>query len=310
MAEHIPVLLRESIEHLNIKNGGVIVDATLGSGGHTAQLLRHVGPDGMVVGIDLDQENISRKEKELTGITNLKLVHGNFGDLAEILGSLHIDLVNGIIADLGFSSRQLESVRGLSFQKEAPLDMRLNMESSVTAADILAIYAKKDLERIFREYGEEKRAERIADLIAIRRVKKPITETKQLVSIVKECYAGREKVSGIHVATKVFMALRIAVNGELQNLEKLLNASLDCLAPGGRIAVISFHSLEDRLVKNFFRRESRKCVCPDDAIVCTCQHLPKLKTITSKPIRPSSAEVEKNPRSRSARLRVAERIHT
>ena len=308
---HQPVMLKEVLEHLEPKPGEIIVDCTLGGGGHTSALAQAVGAKGKVIAFDVDEENIRRLNsiKETKGLNNIITVKANFRDLKKQLEKLKIESVDAILADLGFATDQLASIPGLSFKEAAsPLDMRLDQEEELTAAALVNQADSKELERILREFGEERKSQQITDLILRRRKEKPIETVGALRDLIKKAYGGREKLGKIDVATRTFMALRIAVNTELENLKQLMKISLKVLNKKGRIAVISFHSLEDRIVKNFFRKESRKCICDPDQMQCTCDHQPVLKIITKKPVRPGEQELIDNPKARSAKLRVAEKI--
>lgn len=305
MQKHLPVLLNETITALDLKNGDTVVDCTLGDGGYARELASRIGDNGLLIAVDLDEANVETFNQ--LKIPNAKAITENFRNIDGIIKKFGLKQVGKIVADLGFSSRQLDTVPGLSFQKDSPLDMRMSLVQELTAADIVNSYSVEKLVDIFEKYGEERRARRIAEAIVQGRKKKKIAVTQELVGIVRECYGGRERKSGINVATKVFMALRIAVNDELGNLEELLVKSLSCLRPGGRIAIISFHSLEDRMVKNFFRREAKSCICEDE-MRCNCDHQPQLRILTKHPIKAGEEELSANPRSRSARLRVAEKF--
>ena len=310
---HKPVLLKESIEALGVRAGGQYIDCTIGSGGHAQAILER---GGRVLGIDADPQAIAAARERLGGhLENLVLVQGNFRDLKDICRRFSLGPIDGILFDLGVSTLQLEDrERGFSFQQDSPLDMRFSFQQDspldmrfspdqeLTAADIVNNFPEEALAGILHRYGEERRARQIARRIVANR---PIGSTSELVQVVRQVLRKRHK---IHVATRTFQALRIAVNKELENLELALKQVADVLGFGGRIVVISFHSLEDRLVKSFFGRESRGCLCPPGLPVCVCSHVPTLKLLTKKVIRPSLAEVRTNPRSRSARLRAAECI--
>jgi 16S rRNA (cytosine1402-N4)-methyltransferase len=302
---HVPVLLEEVIEALQVQRGGRYVDCTVNGGGHAEAILEECTPGGQLLGIDADPEAIKTARERLKRYANEAiLVNENFRYLENICTRYGFRPVNGILFDLGMSTLQLESSgRGFSFQEDAPLDMRFSPRQTLTAADIVNTYSENELIAILEKYGEEWRARQIARRIL---EKRPIKTTLELARIVSEAVAvGRGR---IHPATKTFQALRIAVNQELESLELALKQAINLLGSGGRLVVISFHSLEDRLVKEFFRRESQECVCPPSVPVCVCQHIRTLKLITRKAIRPSLAEIEHNPRSRSAKMRVAERL--
>jgi len=304
---HIPVLSREVIETLGILPGGRYIDCTLGSGGHSQAILEHSNPGGQLLGIDADPEAIQRSSASLRPFgKSVLLVNDNFVNLRDICIKLDFFPVHGILFDLGLSSPQLdEDGRGFSFQYNAPLDMRFDPRQRTTAADIVNSYPEIELARIIKTYGEEIQSRQIAKLIAHRR---PILTTGQLADIIEEAVGGRH--GKIHPATRTFQALRIVVNHEMENLESALHQAVSLLGFGGKIVVISYHSLEDRIVKHFFQQESKDCICPPDAMTCVCGHKANLKIITRRIITPTFAETEMNPRSRSAKLRGAERIIT
>jgi 16S rRNA (cytosine1402-N4)-methyltransferase len=315
MIIHQPVLLKESIEALNLKKGDTVVDATLGGGGHSLEILKKILPAGKLIAIDLDPEAIEKFHKILKDsriklkAENLKVVHVNFAELGEVLFSLKISEASAILADFGISSDQLkDSDRGFSFQKDAPLDMRMNRTSGATAADVVNYLSEKDLERILRDYGDERYARRIAQSIAKQRKIKPIQKTLELASVIEKAIPYSYKHQKISFATRTFQALRIEVNKELENIKKFLPQAIDLLRKKGRLAAITFHSGEDRIVKNIFRENARGCICPPEFPVCRCGQKPKIKIITRKPIAPSEEEIRDNPRSRSAKLRVVEKL--
>jgi len=317
--EHITVLLKEAVEALQVKEGDVIVDATLGNGGHTLELLKKVGENGKVIAIDLDKEAIVHfKNKIKNNFPELEnrliLVNDNFKNIQNILAELYAgggiksDKVNGILADLGWRIEQVQNERyGMSFQKEMPLDMRMSPETQkLTAEKVVNEWAEDELGNIFRELGGEKYfdAQKIAKKIVDSRVKRRIKTTGQLAELVAE--VNLKVKPGINPATKVFQALRITVNEELSNLNKFLEGALDVLESEARLGIISFHSLEDRLVKNFFRAKARGCVCPKEIPVCICNQKPEVKILKS--IKPNKKEILANIRARSARLRSVEKI--
>lgn len=303
-------MVREILEALRCKPGGIYVDGTVGGGGHALAILRASSPDGILVGIDQDDDALSESEKSLQAFGDRKiLVKGNFADVDGILARLHIGEVDGLLLDLGVSSHQLDTVdRGFSFSSEAPLDMRMDQDRKVRAADLVNGLAEKELAGIIREYGEEIKAAKIARAIAERRKTMPLETTSELASLIVKTLGGTGKRGGIHPATRTFQALRIAVNEELKNLHGGVFKSVPCLKKGGRFSIISFHSLEDRIVKNAFRALEKGCICPSDFPVCSCGRKPQLKVLTKRPVRPAPEEIEENPRSRSAKLRTAERI--
>jgi len=301
---HIPVLYDEVLTGLQPRPGAAYIDATLGAAGHAVGILRASAPDGRLLGLDADPEAVAFARQVLQPFgERATLRTANFRRLAAVARSAGFGQVAGILFDLGLSSRQLEAAdRGFAFRREGPLDMRLDPRQEVTAADLVNGLPEKELADLIWRYGEERHARRIARAIVAAR---PLTTTDRLAQVVARAVGRRGR---IHPATRTFQALRIAVNDELGALEEALPQTLELLEAGGRLAVISFHSLEDRLVKRFFQREARDCLCPPESPVCTCGHRAALRIITRKPIRPGPAEVERNPRSRSARLRIAERL--
>jgi 16S rRNA (cytosine1402-N4)-methyltransferase len=303
---HEPVLLEESISSLQIQRGGRYIDCTVNGGGHAAAILEESSPGGQLLGIDADPEAIKvAKERFKSYGNNIILVNENFRYLESICNRHSFCPVHGIIFDLGMSSLQLEaSGRGFSFQQDSPLDMRFSPRQSLTAADIVNTYPEGELARLLERYGEEYRGKQIARRVVERR---PLRSTLELSRVVEQAVGGR-RGSRIHPATKTFQALRIVVNEELESLQLALEQALNLLGSGGRVVVISFHSLEDRLVKEFLRRESQGCLCPPSVPVCVCGHKPNLKIVTKKAVRPSQSEIQANPRSRSAKMRVGERI--
>ncbi len=307
---HQTVLLHETIDLLQVHSGGIYVDGTMGGGGHTRALLEASAPDGLVIAIDQDQVAMDHaKGWGEPWMERLRLVKGNFRDLSAHLEQLGILKVDGIVCDLGVSSPQLDrGERGFSYQHEAHLDMRMDEFGDITAMDLVNHSDATELTKIFRDYGEEKWAARVAERITLERKKKPIETTTELVEIIKAAIPAAARRTGPHPARRIFQALRIAVNDELGALEKLLADLPDCLKQSGRIAVISFHSLEDRIVKKAFQLEATDCICPPHLPKCVCGHVARLKVVTRKPILPSEDEVVANPRARSAKLRVAERL--
>jgi len=302
---HVSVLYQPVLEYLNVRPGGVYLDGTLGAGGHAAGVLQQSAPNGRLLGLDQDPDAISFARERLAPFgERVSLIHASFVQMGELVPRLGWDPLDGILLDLGFSSRQLDDPdRGFSFLRVGPLDMRMDPTANLTAAELVNEWPQADLADILFQYGEERDSRRIARAIVAAR---PIETTAQLAAVVSGAVRG--KGGGIHPATRTFQALRIAVNRELEVLEQVLPQAVSLLRPGGRLAIISFHSLEDRIVKQFYRRESQDCLCPPEIPVCVCQHRATLKNITRKPIRPTPAEIAANPRSRSARLRVAERI--
>ncbi|MHC1578500.1 MAG: 16S rRNA (cytosine(1402)-N(4))-methyltransferase RsmH [Dehalococcoidia bacterium] len=302
---HIPVLLGEVIEGLQAWRGGDFVDCTLGSGGHAAAILENL-PSGRLLGIDADPEAIRISQHRLSDYGGaVTLVNDNFVNLEAICTRYHFHPVDGILFDLGVSSLQLDTAeRGFSFHLDAPLDMRFDPGQALTASDIVNGYSEQELAKLIEKYGEEHHSRRIARHIVQNR---PIATTVELARLVERVPGSRR--ARIHPATRTFMALRIAVNSELQNLELALKQTTNLLRPRGRLVVISYHSLEDRIVKQFMRYAASSCVCPPGTVVCRCGHVPTLKLISRKVIKPTSLEIESNPRSRSAKLRIAERLN-
>ncbi len=302
---HIPVLIEESIQALAVQPGGRYIDCTLGGGGHAAAILEHISPGGQLLGIDADPDAVRYARQKLRNYSeSTLLVNDNFSNLKAICYKYDFVPVHGILFDLGLSSLQLNgNVRGFSFQHRAPLDMRLNPDQELTAAYIVNSYSEAELAHLIKKYGEESYARQIARHIVQGR---PIKTTLDLAQAI-ERGAGKRKRK-IHPATKTFQALRIAVNQELEYLELALKQAVDLLGFEGRLVVISYHSLEDRIVKQFMQQEAKDCVCPPETPVCVCQHTASLRILNKRIITPSPAEVQKNPRSRSARLRAAERI--
>jgi len=309
MTYHTPVLLEEVVAQLQPRPGGLYVDCTVGGGGHAEGILRASAPEGRVIGLDCDDEALAASRERLAAHEGrVQLLHANFAELQETLMSLGVTAVDGLVFDVGVSSRQFdEPSRGFSFQREGPLDMRMNRAAGPAAADVLREASVEELTRIFRVYGEERRARAIAQRIDRERARQPITTTTQLASLVEQVL-GPKRGGGIHPATRVFQALRIQVNRELENLQRGLVGAVNVLRAGGRLAVISFHSLEDRIVKQFFVRLSTGCVCPPQLVGCACGRQEVLRLVTRKPVMSTSEEVERNPRARSAKLRVAEKI--
>lgn len=309
---HRPVLLKEVTEGLRIKNDGIYVDATLGGGGHFQTIIERLGSKGMIIGIDHDQDAIESVRKQLDGKAykaSYELINENFEKLDIILKKNHIGKADGILLDIGVSSWQLDNPeRGFSYMQDAPLDMRMNRRQNICAWDIVNGYPEETLKKIFFEYGEERWSARIADFIVKAREKSAIDTTFELVDIIKSAIPQSARRSGSHPAKRVFQALRIKVNDELGALERTLEKAPDHLSSGGRLLVISFHSLEDRIVKRAFARLAEPCECPRRFPVCVCEKKPQIKLITKKPVIPSENETNENPRSRSAKLRIAEKI--
>ncbi len=306
--KHTSVLLDEAVQGLNIKTDGIYVDATLGGGGHTFEMLKYV-TKGKVIGIDQDDYAIERATERLKDYDNFIAVKNNFSNIKEVLEELHIDKIDGIVFDLGVSSFQLDiPERGFSYNYDMPLDMRMDKNNTITARHIVNGYEENELSRIIWEYGEEKWASRIAKFIVQEREQEFIETTGQLVSIIKKAIPKQVRQEGSHPAKRTFQAIRIEVNRELEILENTFKDAVDCLSKGGRISVITFHSLEDRIVKNTFADLNKDCVCPPEFPKCICDHRRKLKIITKKPIIPSDEEINENHRAHSAKLRIGERV--
>lgn len=304
--KHIPVLFNETIDALNVRPDGIYVDCTAGGGGHCAAVAERL-TTGRIIAIDQDPEAVANLQERFKNNGRVTIVHDNFVNISSILENLGIDGVDGIMADLGVSSHQLDTdERGFSFHKDAPLDMRMSMEG-MSAADLVNTASQSELQKIIYTYGEEKFAPSIARNIVKAREKKPIETTFELVDIIKASMPMKAKRDG-HPARKTFQALRIEVNGELEKLERALDDMFEALNPSGRIAIITFHSLEDRIVKARFKNNENPCTCPPDFPVCVCGKKSKGKVITRKPIVPSDEELNENQRSKSSKLRVFERI--
>ena len=303
---HVPVLLDEVIAGLRPQRGGYFVDCTVGLGGHAAAILERISPSGRLLGIDADPEAIKVSQDKLSDYGEaVTLVNDNFVNLEAICTRYHFHPVDGILFDLGVSSLQLDTAeRGFSFHLDAPLNMRFDPGQELTASDIVNSSSEQELAKLIAKYGEERHSRRIARYIVRNR---PIATTVELARLVAQASGGKR--AKIHPATRTFMALRIAVNSELQNLEPAFTQTLNLLRPGGRLVVISYHSLEDRIAKQFMRCAASSCLCPPGTITCCCGHVPSLKLISRKVIKPTSLEMESNPRSRSAKLRIAERLN-
>ena len=308
-AKHFSVLLNECIENLNIKPGGVYLDGTLGLGGHSYQIASRL-TTGRLICIDRDETAIERAGKRLAPFGDrVTLVHGNFSDAAQIIDSLGIPGVDGMLFDLGVSSPQLDEIqRGFSYMGDAPLDMRMDAGDSLTAYEVVNTWPEERLNRILWDYGEERYARRISRAILEHRAKKPIATTLELVDIIKGAMPAAALREKQHPAKRSFQAIRIAVNDELGAISQMMETAPDKLNKGGRLCVISFHSLEDRIVKAGIAARENGCTCPREAPICTCGFVQTLKSVSRKPILPGAEELEQNPRSRSAKLRVAERV--
>ena len=307
---HRSVLLQETVENLITDPDGIYVDGTLGGGGHSLEILKHLTAKGRLIGIDRDEEAIEAATKRLEAYEEqVAIVHANYGDMAEVLRNRGIEKVSGIVLDLGVSSHQLDDAdRGFSYMQDAPLDMRMDRTEKGTAADIVNGYSKEELARVIREYGEDRFANRIADNIVKARSGKPISTTGELVEIIRSSIPLKVQKTGGHPAKRTFQAIRIELNGELTTLENSLDQMIDMLDDGGRLAVITFHSLEDRIVKETFRRNENPCTCPPSFPVCVCGKKPKGRVILRKGVVPSEEEMRENSRAKSARLRIFERV--
>ncbi|MCC2163618.1 16S rRNA (cytosine(1402)-N(4))-methyltransferase RsmH [Brotaphodocola catenula] len=308
--EHKSVLLEETIDSLMVKPDGIYVDGTLGGGGHASEVCRRLGEGGRLIGIDQDADAIRAASERLKPYgDHVTVVRSNYVNIAQILSDLGIEKVNGIYLDLGVSSYQLDTAeRGFTYRDEnAPLDMRMDQRNTKTAADIVNTYTESDLYRIIRDYGEDKFAKNIAKHIVKRREEKPIETAGELTEVIKAAIPMKVRATGGHPAKRTFQAIRIELNQELEVLKNSIDTMIDLLAPGGRLSIITFHSLEDRIVKNRFRTNENPCICPPGFPVCMCGKKSKGKVITRKPILPSEVEMEENPRAKSAKLRVFER---
>ncbi|NLW22101.1 MAG: 16S rRNA (cytosine(1402)-N(4))-methyltransferase RsmH [Tissierellia bacterium] len=307
--QHTPVLLKETIEGLNIKEDGIYVDGTIGGAGHSIEIVKRL-TSGRLIGIDQDLNAIKKAEEVLKDhMGKVTLVHDNYANIEGILSELNIDKVDGILLDIGVSSHQLDSrERGFSYQKDAPLDMRMDKTKDFTAKDVVNKYSQEELERIIWEYGEERWAKRIAEFIVRERKKKPIETTLQLVDIIKKAIPQKVRMEGGHPAKRTFQAIRIEVNRELDVLRESIPIMCRLLNSKGRICIITFHSLEDRIVKDSFKELSKECVCPPDFPICVCDKKKEINIITKKPIVPTKKEIDQNPRSKSSKLRIAERV--
>ncbi|MGC8491786.1 MAG: 16S rRNA (cytosine(1402)-N(4))-methyltransferase RsmH [Syntrophobacteraceae bacterium] len=305
---HVPVMLGEVLELLACRPGGIYVDGTLGGGGYTRSILEHGA--ALVVGMDWDAEAIERVQESLGGYAErIVLERADFAEVRQVLSRNGIEAVDGVVVDLGLSSFQLDDAqRGFSFLQEGPLDMRMNKGLPETAADLVNGLAEKELADLIYRYGEERHSRKIARSIVAARAKGRIEDTLELAELVRRAVPKTRDTLRIHPATRTFQALRIAVNREIESLERFLPEALDVLRPGGRLCVVSFHSLEDRVVKEAFRSWARACRCPPERVRCECEGRPLVKLLTRKALRPSESEVEQNPRARSARLRAAEKV--
>ena len=307
--KHISVLLQESVDALDINPDGIYVDGTMGGGGHSEAVVSKLSPKGLLIGIDRDTEALDASRRRLAGFANVHYAHNNYKNVKDVIEELGIHAIDGAVLDLGVSSYQLDCAeRGFSYMEDAPLDMRMNRDNLKSAYDVINTYSEKELTDIFFKYGEEKFSRKIASIIMDRRKNKPIETTLELVDIIKAAIPERMRQKGSHPAKRVFQAVRIEVNGELEDLRFALDNFFDVLKPGGRLSVITFHSLEDRIVKTAFNDYAKGCTCPKDFPICVCGNKPRGKVITRKPVLPSEEECEYNKRSKSAKLRVIEKL--
>lgn len=308
--EHVSVLLNECIEGLNIKANGIYVDGTLGGAGHASVVCSLLNQDGQFIGIDQDNNALAVSSERLKNVSpNVTLVKSNFVDVKNVLEKLNIESVDGMLIDLGVSSHQLdEPSRGFSYMHDAPLDMRMNQDASYNAYEVVNHMSEEDLYHIIKEYGEERWAKRVAEFIVNERAEKPIKTTYELVEVIKKAIPQGARKDGPHPAKRTFQAIRIAVNRELEIIEPTIYDIVEKLNAGGRLCIITFHSLEDRIVKQAFKKLEDPCTCPKHMPICVCGKKPMVKVITRKPILPSIEEVEENPRSRSAKLRIIEKL--
>lgn len=307
---HKSVLLFECIDALNIRNGYTYVDCTTGGGGHSLEIAKRMGPDSRLICFDQDTDAIAAAKKRLAEFSDrIIFVNENFSALGSVLTDLKIDNLGGVLADLGCSSYQFDTPeRGFSYMNDAPLDMRMNKDAPLSAYNVVNEYSEQDLRKIINDYGEERFAGRIAASICRARAERKIETTHELSEIIKSAIPAAARVNGPHPAKRTFQAIRIEVNAELDVISPMLSSGTEKMSESGRIAVISFHSLEDRIIKHAFKELSSGCTCPRDFPVCVCGKTPKIKEITKKPILPSEEELLENPRSRSAKLRVAEKL--
>ena len=306
---HISVMLNECIEGLNINKNGIYVDGTIGGAGHSSEILKRLDNNGLLIGVDQDTDALKYSKEKLSEFSNVLFVHDNFSNIKNILKENNIKGIDGILLDLGVSSYQLDNpARGFSYMQDAKLDMRMNEESNFSAWDVVNTYPEKQLESVIKDYGEERWANRIAEFIVKERNNKTINTTFELVDIIKAAIPARARRDGPHPAKRTFQAIRIEVNKELEILKKSVEDCIDALKPGGRICIITFHSLEDRIVKNVYKEKENPCTCPPEFPVCVCGRKPEIKIITKKPVTPLNEELDVNPRSRSAKLRIAQKI--
>lgn len=307
---HRPVMLEQCVKGLDIRPNGIYVDGTLGGGGHSGAICRSLDERGTLIGIDRDRDALNVSSERLKEYKCQKyFVQSNYSDIKQVLSELKIEKVDGALLDLGVSSFQLDNPqRGFSYMNDAPLDMRMSQDDDFTAYDIVNDYDRNELIRVIGRYGEERWASRIADFIVKIRSDKPIESTYELVDVIKQAIPASARRTGPHPAKRTFQAIRIEVNDELSQLERAVEEFCDILAPGGRLCIITFHSLEDRIVKEIFSRRANPCTCPREFPICACGKKADIKKITGKPFVPDAEETEENPRARSAKLRIAEKI--
>ncbi|MEG0370668.1 MAG: 16S rRNA (cytosine(1402)-N(4))-methyltransferase RsmH [Clostridium sp.] len=307
--KHVSVLLEECIEGLNIKKDGIYVDGTMGGAGHSSEIIKRLSENGRLIGIDQDTNALKASKERLSDFSNVEYVHSNFSKIRKVLDDLGIEKVDGILLDLGVSSHQLDvPERGFSYMQDAPLDMRMNMDSEITARNIVNEYSKEELQRIITDFAEERWAARIAEFIVNARQEKELETTFDLVDVIKRAIPAAARRDGPHPAKRTFQAIRIEVNKEIDILENTVRDCIDVLNKDGRVCIITFHSLEDRIVKNTYKEKENPCTCPPIFPICVCGKQKEIKIITRKPIAPSEEELEVNPRSRSAKLRVAKKL--
>jgi len=307
--KHVSVLLNECLDALDIKEDGIYVDCTLGGAGHSLEILKRLSPKGQLIGIDQDADALKAAKEKIKEYNNVIYVHNNFYNIEEILDKLKIEKVDGIFMDLGVSSYQLDNAeRGFSYMRDAPLDMRMDRSKGITAFDVVNNYEEDQIAQVIRNYGEEKFSKRIANFIVDRRKVEPINTTLELVNVIDAAIPAKFKRDGGHPAKRTFQGIRIEVNGELKILDKAIEDGINRLRRGGRMAIITFQSLEDRIVKVKFKSLEDPCKCPKELPMCVCGKTPIVKLISRKPIRATEEELETNSRSRSAKLRVAEKI--
>lgn len=307
---HNPVLLAEVSKQLVTNKEGTFVDCTLGGAGHAGEIILRLAPEGLLIAIDQDAEAIAAARSVLVNFSQQVIfIQGNFAEIDDILSKAGKGRVDGFLWDLGLSSAQIEkSARGFSYKKKGPLDMRMNPNDDLTAYEVVNSYKESQLSQLFKKFGEERFSSRIAKFIVNQRKRQPLENTEELVEVIKKAIPAKDRRTGPHPAKRIFQAIRIEVNKEIKNLQKSLNESFKWLKPGGRMVLISYHSLEDRVVKKTFNDWAKGCICPPKLVICRCGGEPKIKIITRKPIVPGKKEVERNPRARSAKMRVAEKI--